>query len=819
MRSACTRLPSSRLPPWPSSVSPTRRDRLPATTPGASSAPAAAAPRAGPSSARTIPKVVVEGCDMTGAYITKDGGESWRMFSLGAPPDGLRLRPEGRERDLRRHGRPLAERGRGPDLDHGLPRSRQEHRGPRVDRPRRLRDHHRRPGLRGQRPGRGHPRRSRVDPSDTRLPRHGGEQRRLAAPGLARRRRRASWSRATGAAPGPGSGSSGTERVFAIRIAGTGRRAGRRAVGETAASTRAADGGWQRSTRRRREALSSASFGTDAASRVAACSTSRPRSSRRSAGPWAASIVSEDGGHTWRGAPSGASSRRRRASARAKPGAAPRARGRASGRSPRRPATDSWPTWVSAGSARSADGAKFNGIAKTIDGGRTWTVVHEEADRAVAPTSRARGSRSARPPTGTRSGSTRPTTWPWRPTNPDVCFATDLFRTYRTLDGGTTWGQVNSARRGEDRWVSRGLDVTNAYGIHWDPFDAKRVFISNTDTGLFRSEDGGRDLDELRRGRSAPLAQHHLLGRRSIPRCRASCGAPSARPTTCRARRCGATRIPTGSRAASASRPTAAGRGSGRARGCPKRPRPTSSSIPASPKGRRTLYATGFGRGVFKSTDNGATWSPKNAGLERPQPFAWRLTRAGRRHAVPRGGAPQRARRDRRRAGRRALSFHRRRRALDAPHPARRDERPQRAGRGSQGSAATVPRGLGTRDPRRRHGRRDLRHDRRRGRRGRPCSPPTSTSTTSRSIRAIPAILYASGLRPIGLPLGGPRRDLDAHSRLQLQVGAAGDSGPAGPDADLRHDLRRRRLARARGRRPGAAEDVVPSDRFRSGGR
>ena len=55
----------------------------------------------------------------------------------------------------------------------------------------------------------------------------------------------------------------------------------------------------------------------------------------------------------------------------------------------------------------------------------------------------------------------------------------------------TTWSQVNSARRGDDRWVSRGLDVTSAYGVHWDPFDAKRVFISTTDIGLFRSEDAG----------------------------------------------------------------------------------------------------------------------------------------------------------------------------------------------------------------------------------------------------------------------------------------------------------------------------------------
>ena len=35
---------------------------------------------------------------------------------------------------------------------------------------------------------------------------------------------------------------------------------------------------------------------------------------------------------------------------------------------------------------------------------------------------------------------------------------------------------------------------------------------------------------------------------------------------------------------------------------------------PASPRGHRTLYACLFGRGVFKSTDGGATWTMKNDG-------------------------------------------------------------------------------------------------------------------------------------------------------------------------------------------------------------
>src|SRR5262249_26786306 len=46
------------------------------------------------------------------------------------------------------------------------------------------------------------------------------------------------------------------------------------------------------------------------------------------------------------------------------------------------------------------------------------------------------------------------------------------------------------------------------------------------------------------------------------------------------------------------------------------------------PKEGRTVYACGFGRGVFKSTDGGATWSLKNDGITEKQPFAWRITRA-----------------------------------------------------------------------------------------------------------------------------------------------------------------------------------------------
>jgi photosystem II stability/assembly factor-like uncharacterized protein len=47
-----------------------------------------------------------------------------------------------------------------------------------------------------------------------------------------------------------------------------------------------------------------------------------------------------------------------------------------------------------------------------------------------------------------------------------------------------------------------------------------------------------------------------------------------------------------------------------------------------SPVGSRTLYASAFGRGVYKSTDDGKSWTLKNNGIEGETPFAWRLTRA-----------------------------------------------------------------------------------------------------------------------------------------------------------------------------------------------
>jgi photosystem II stability/assembly factor-like uncharacterized protein len=269
-------------------------------------------------------------------------------------------------------------------------------------------------------------------------------------------------------------------------------------------------------------------------------------------------------------------------------------------------------------------GQEFFGVAVTGDSGRNWSYPWQESNRAASNVD--------------QGGWINPTLGPgWgehpleigvSPTKPELCYGTDMGRTLKTDDGGKTWKAVYTRQSGASGYSSTGLDVTTAYGVHVDPFDLKRVFISYTDIGLFRSDDGG--VAWRPSGRGVPKAWSNttywvefdpevkgrmwavMSGTHDLPRPKMWRRSQPQRfgGGVCRSDDGGATWTP-------------------QTQGIPQTAATHILLDRRSPKNARVLYVAGFGRGVYKSSDGGGSWSLKNNGLPAHEPFAWRLTQGG----------------------------------------------------------------------------------------------------------------------------------------------------------------------------------------------
>jgi photosystem II stability/assembly factor-like uncharacterized protein len=270
-------------------------------------------------------------------------------------------------------------------------------------------------------------------------------------------------------------------------------------------------------------------------------------------------------------------------------------------------------------------GVSYMGVAKTTNAGKTWKAVwKEDSNVAGKPAANVRDAWITE-----RFGSD----WGENPLaltvgdqDPNVSYGTDLGRTMRTTDGGATWVAVYSKKVDESGWTSTGLDVTNAYGYHFDPFDHQRQFITLTDIGLFRSENAGRswisstsgvpkdwvnttywiEFDPEVKGRvwSVNSGTHDL----PRPKMWRRTGVSKYHGGVCISLDGGKT----WAKSSDGMEQTAA----------------THVLLdPTSPVSARVLYVTGFGRGVYKSADGGKTWKLMNTGITQKEPFAWRIVR------------------------------------------------------------------------------------------------------------------------------------------------------------------------------------------------
>jgi photosystem II stability/assembly factor-like uncharacterized protein len=201
------------------------------------------------------------------------------------------------------------------------------------------------------------------------------------------------------------------------------------------------------------------------------------------------------------------------------------------------------------------------------------------------------------------------------PSNADICYASDWGTTYRTVNGGLAWEQVYCNVLPDGTYSTRGLDVTNIYGVHFDPFDKEHMSISCTDIGLFESKNGGNSWKHSLEGVPSSWSNtcYWMVFDPEVKgRAWSVWSGCHDMPRPKMFTRGKFSQYPGG--VCKTDDSTAAWRKSNQ--GMPENCIATHIILdPGSPAGNRTLYVAGFDKGVFKSTDDGNTWTMKNDGI------------------------------------------------------------------------------------------------------------------------------------------------------------------------------------------------------------
>ncbi len=263
-------------------------------------------------------------------------------------------------------------------------------------------------------------------------------------------------------------------------------------------------------------------------------------------------------------------------------------------------------------------------IYKTINGGQSWQPVLRSSTPGGYLTNNFEGAWMEESYDPGWGGA--PIDLGVAPGNPDICYAGDNGRGYKTTDGGKTWKQTYSHEMPDGSYASGGLDVTTCYGVHFDPFDDNHFFICYTDMGLFQTFNSGKSWFHSLNNIPRPW-QNTCYDLTFDPKVKGKVWSVWANahdlPRTKMFGPRGFGNYQGG---------VAVSYDHGRSweksnNGMPENAVCTNILLdPSSPAESRILYVAVFDKGVYKSTDGGKNWKEANTGLG-DNKFAWQVRR------------------------------------------------------------------------------------------------------------------------------------------------------------------------------------------------